>query len=174
MQFPTQHNPSPRGGAEERRGEERKELTNRTFQDFTVVWANVDCVGCVFILISPRSYCSVQKRLPPYIQSLVDLISESLSSDSASQFPPAPTTDMLPQNFPSPLSEFSFSQLLNSPRRRGTRGQRLITANNPISQRLPLTDTVWSWVGPLPIPLSAYPQEHSELNQTLISPLLWW
>lgn len=149
------------------------ELTNRTFSKSHCHRDKCGLCGlCIFC-----SYCSVKKNLPLYIQSLIDVpsesldvLSESLSSDAASHFSWTSSSTILLSLewvFFFPAAEFT--------KRRGTRGgQRLIMANNPISQRLPLTDTVWSWVGPLPIPHSAYPQEHSELNQTLISPLLWW
>lgn len=57
-------------------------LINRTFQVLAVIRTNVDCVGRVPLC----SFCSVQTNLHLFIQSLVDLISESLSSDSASHF----------------------------------------------------------------------------------------
>lgn len=81
-----------------------------------VIRTNVDCISCAFFLCSCL-YCSVQKKIISlYIESLLDLISEWLSSDSVSHFFFLPTTGIQEHYFIFPWVSFLFPQLLNSTR----------------------------------------------------------
>lgn len=119
------------------------------------------------------SFLTLKKNLHVFIQPLVDLISKSPSSGWEIHFAcPQPTHRRAVSRFPS--VGFSSSQLLDSSSALILWGRGSKVDNGQQSNfTAPASDRHRVILGgTLSILLSAYPQEHSELNQTLISPLL--